>query len=92
MPMQTARQKEAEHAMTHIRDPIQELLIIVRRNQILGAVTNIFAEKGDHSNQEGKQIVWNGLVCEKNVEQLFLDESQGHLPPTKHDAPLCEIH
>lgn len=35
--------------MTHIRDPIQELLIIVRRNQIHDAATNLFAEWGDHS-------------------------------------------
>ena len=30
--------------MTHIRDSIQELLVTVRRNQILDAFTNIFAE------------------------------------------------
>jgi hypothetical protein len=85
MPTQTARQKEAAHAMTHICDPIQELLIIVRRNQIFDAATNVFAEKGDYSNP-GANRLFGMVSCEKNVEQLFLDESQGHLPPTKHDG------
>ena len=35
---------------------------------------------------------WNGLVHEKDFEQLALEGSQGHLLPTKHDAPLRDIH
>ncbi len=34
--------------MTDARDPIQELLITARRNQILDAATTVFAEKGFH--------------------------------------------
>lgn len=34
--------------MTDARDPIQELLITARRNQILNAATAVFAEKGFH--------------------------------------------
>ncbi len=34
--------------MTDARDPIQELLVTARRNQILGAATTVFAEKGFH--------------------------------------------
>jgi TetR/AcrR family fatty acid metabolism transcriptional regulator len=34
--------------MTDTRDPIQELLITARRNQILDAATQVFAEKGFH--------------------------------------------
>lgn len=34
--------------MTDTRDPIQELLITARRNQILDAATTVFAEKGFH--------------------------------------------
>jgi AcrR family transcriptional regulator len=34
--------------LTDTRDPIQELLITARRNQILDAATTVFAEKGVH--------------------------------------------
>ncbi len=34
--------------MTDARDPIQELLVTARRNQILDAATTVFAEKGFH--------------------------------------------
>jgi len=34
--------------LTDARDPIQELLITARRNQILDAATTVFAEKGFH--------------------------------------------
>src|SRR6266496_2410978 len=34
--------------MPDIHDPIQELLISARRNQILDAATTVFAEKGFH--------------------------------------------
>jgi AcrR family transcriptional regulator len=34
--------------LTDTRDPIQELLITARRNQILDAATTVFAEKGFH--------------------------------------------
>ncbi len=34
--------------MTDTRDPIQELLVTARRNQILDAATRVFAEKGFH--------------------------------------------
>jgi len=34
--------------MTDARDPIQELVITARRNQILDAATRVFAEKGFH--------------------------------------------
>jgi AcrR family transcriptional regulator len=34
--------------MTDARDPIQELLVTARRNQILDAATQVFAEKGFH--------------------------------------------
>ncbi len=34
--------------MTDTRDPIQELLVTARRNQILDAATTVFAEKGFH--------------------------------------------
>jgi hypothetical protein len=44
VPTQSARKKEVAHAMTHICDPIQELLVTARRNQILDVVTNVFAE------------------------------------------------
>ncbi len=57
MPTQSARKKEAAHAMTNIRDPIQELLITARRNQILDAATNVFAEKGDHSNPGANRLL-----------------------------------
>jgi len=44
MPAQSARQKEAAYVTTPIRDSIQELLVTVRRNQIFGAATKVFAE------------------------------------------------
>jgi AcrR family transcriptional regulator len=34
--------------LTDARDPIQELLVTARRNQILDAATTVFAEKGFH--------------------------------------------
>jgi AcrR family transcriptional regulator len=34
--------------LTDTRDPIQELLVTARRNQILDAATTVFAEKGFH--------------------------------------------
>jgi AcrR family transcriptional regulator len=34
--------------LTDSRDPIQELLVTARHNQILGAATTVFAEKGGH--------------------------------------------
>ena len=34
--------------MADTHDPIQELLITTRRNQILDAATKVFAEKGFH--------------------------------------------
>src|SRR5205814_10367937 len=34
--------------MNEIHDPIQELLVTARRNQILDAATKVFAEKGFH--------------------------------------------
>ncbi len=34
--------------MPDIHDPIQDLLISARRNQILDAATTVFAEKGFH--------------------------------------------
>src|SRR6266550_8543143 len=39
--------KEKSH-MNEIHDPIQELLVTARRNQILDAATKVFAEKGFH--------------------------------------------
>src|SRR6266480_25899 len=39
--------KEKSH-MNEIHDPIQEMLITARRNQILDAATRVFAEKGFH--------------------------------------------
>jgi AcrR family transcriptional regulator len=39
---------QSEHMTTKRSDPIEELLISARRNQILDAATRVFAEKGVH--------------------------------------------
>lgn len=57
--------------MTHIRDPIQELLIIVRRNQILDTVTNVFAEKGDHSNPGANRLFGMVSCVRKTLSNSF---------------------
>ena len=93
MPTQTARKKEAAYTMTPIRDSTQEL------RSPSGVIKS--STRSPTSSPKGETIRirvqtdcldWNGLVREKDIEQLVLDESQGHIPPTKHDAPLREFH
>ena len=61
--------------MPDIHDPIQELLISARRNQILDAATTVFAEKGFH-RATIKEIARQAGIADGTIYTYFASKTE----------------
>lgn len=61
--------------MTDTRDPIQELLVTARRNQILDAATTVFAEKGVH-RATIKDVVRAAGIADGTIYTYFSSKTE----------------